>query len=316
MKSSKPSPWAWVASIASLALLAIVIVLIKVPVDQIEKSVRAREIRAAVHQRLFQDARTSVHRLFEDSWGESLVRRVDTRGAILWTADPAVIPIIDVLTALDADDLTALRAGLVSPELFPAGNVPYEVRGLSDAIAELDENSRKLVEARNAARRIIPEYLAARDNLRLFLGFPPEAITPDQFEEGGDNEEEFRVYESGVLADLPKLKEIPGDYKDLPELRKALDTFGVQVKVSGPNPMQDFQLTIGDLRDKFASARAQISALKKQESEVSSRRTQIERQMDESRNSVRKAFESRLNVLLSSPSLFERINRLTIIRAD
>ncbi len=309
------------ASFVSLSLLAFFIVLIKVPVDQIEKSIRAREIRAAVHQRIFRDVRAAEHSLFEDSWGERIVASIDTRGAIIWRIDPSVIPVIDILAALDAGDIPALRAGLLSPDFFPQGNVPDEVRRLSDAMAELDSNRRDMIEARNNARRIVPKFVAARENLRLFLGFPPEAIGPDQFEEGDSEQEsdeaagsaeEFPVYASGVLADLPELREIPGDYKDLPDLRRSLDAFDVHVKVSGPNPMQDFQDTIADLREKFASARAEIAALKEQDEKLSTRRVQIEQQVEESRNSVRKLYESRLNVLLSPPGLLERINKLTI----
>lgn len=318
MKSSKPSAGAWIASLFSLALLAVVIVLVKVPFDQLHRMILAEETKDLVRRHLFADAHSSARRLFDETLGEKAVRKIGQKigqqiggrggGSLLWFPDRSVPQLIDTIEALREGNLEAIRMGL-DDAFAPSSGAPREVRDLSDAIAEVSESDKRLKEIRAATRRPMQEYVVARDNLRLFLGFSPGGARSDQL---GNEDVEFPVYNSGVLEGLPRLRELPDEYKDLAELRKAIEPFGVQVKVSGPDPMQDFQITIADLRSKFAGTREQISIIEERRLSSTETLTRAEEEILGLRNNVRKVLEAKLDVLLSPPGLFERINNLAL----
>ena len=309
MKQSKPEWWAWAACVVSVLFLAFAVILLRVPLDQMEKSLRAEDVLSSVQEHLYADARRDVRDLFSRSWGETLVESVDFTGNLIWKVDPSVPGIIELIEALRKNDTETTRRilnGSLNPiySQEPDVSLSAQVNTLKAALMADDFNREQIAGLAAKRKKAAPEYLAARGNLRLFLGFGDDDDSSG-FDPGSG--ESYVFYRGGVLEGLPGVPELPGEYETLADLREALSGMGVKVQVSGPDPVGDFRDKIAEIRNRAAQATALLRQLAESEREFSERRNRLEKEMAILRKGLRKAFERRLSGLLRAPALFERL---------
>lgn len=300
-----PPWWAWIAGAAGVASLACLVLLAELPLIEIEKALRAGNVAQAVQQHRYADARLSAQGLFEDFWSVDLVSSIDGLAHFFWSVDDDLPRCIDVLEALGTRDLARLQeklgGGVVRRARWAGDDDVARFRTIlqqqTDTVQQLDEIA--------AARvRLAPEYRATQSTLEVFLGLGERGETAPLT---GDRAA-FLFYSTGPLAALPKLAALPGEYADLPQLRHELDALNATVKVTGPNPMQDFLDTLAELRARSSNVRGALESLAARETSLRLLQGNLLSELDALLPKTRKAFQAHIELMLTPPSFFERVN--------
>lgn len=313
-------PWyAWPLTAISLVILSFVVLLVKLPFDQLEKGLRAEKVRGEVRNSLFEDAFSDLEKLYSLSYLENVLHSVPVLAPLIWTPSNSVGDLVNTIAILKKGNESSLVPMLDRLKQ----NEDEQLRMLSAAgIEELRTDSRRLDEVRSERERLIarearmaPEYNRLQEEVAVFFNLPapvaPSSSVPSSSVPSASDRPSF--YESGVLRDLPRIAELPDGLEDAQQLRDALDRAGGRVQVGGANPEEEFNAVIADLKKRASRIAVAYLETGSQRAVLDAEEKELSLKWQRERRELSTMLEQEVDSRLTVPSLRQRFETILAI---